>query len=188
MRYFSKRNARIWISVLIALITLLFGTNAVQKSAPVSEKIIAEKSDPHIEANILYSVTHIVDGDTLNVDINGETKRIRLIGLNTPETVDPRRQVECFGKEASEKAKKILTGQKVRIETDPSQGSRDKYGRWLAYVFLHDGTLFNKLMIEEGYGHEYTYRLPYKYMEEFKVAETKARENKKGLWADGVCE
>ena len=173
------------MSVLIALITLFFGNNAIQKSSPVST---TKKPAPYIEANILYSVTRVVDGDTVDVDINGETERIRLIGLNTPETVDPRRPVECFGKEASAKAKSILSGQKVKIETDPSQNSRDKYGRLLAYIFLSDGTLFNKMMIEEGYGHEYTYHLPYKYQTEFKTAETRARENKKGLWADGVCE
>jgi micrococcal nuclease len=188
MRYLSKRNSRLGVSVLIALITLFFGNSVIQKSSPVSEKTTVKKPAPHIEANMLYSVTHVVDGDTLDVDIAGEKERIRLIGLNTPETVDPRRPVECFGKEASAKAKDILTEQKVKIETDPSQGTRDKYGRLLAYIFLPDGTLFNKMMIEEGYGHEYTYHLPYKYQIEFKAAERTARELKKGLWADGVCE
>ena len=70
---------------------------------------------------------------------------------------------------------------------DPSQGTFDKYGRTLAYVFLPDETFFNEYMISEGYGHEYTYNLPYKYQEEFKVAEKKAREEKKGLWADDTC-
>jgi micrococcal nuclease len=188
MRHLSKRNSRLGVSVLIALATLFFGNNAIQKSSPVSEKTTVKKPAPHIEAGALYSVTRVVDGDTVDVDINGETERIRLIGLDTPETVDPRKPVQCFGKEASDQAKNILTGQKVKIETGPSQGTRDKYGRLLAYVFLPDGTLFNKMMIEQGYGHEYTYRLQYKYQTEFKAAETRARELKKGLWADGMCE
>lgn len=185
MRHVSKRNARIGIGFLITLATLLFGNNVAQNSP---QKSATKKYTPQIEANTLHPIIHVVDGDTVDVDINGETERIRLIGLNTPETVDPRRPVECFGKEASEKAKDILTGQKVKIETDPSQDLRDKYGRLLAYVFLPDGTLFNKMIIQEGYGHEYTYHLPYKYQAEFKAAERTARETKQGLWADGICE
>ena len=134
-----------------------------------------------------YPVVKVVDGDTTDVLVDGKTIRLRLIGLDTPETVDPRKPIQCFGKAASNKAKEILTGKAVRIEMDPSQGTFDKYGRTLAYVFLPDETFFNEYMISEGYGHEYTYNLPYKYQEEFKVAEKKAREEKKGLWADDTC-
>jgi micrococcal nuclease len=131
---------------------------------------------------VLFRSTRVVDGDT--VVINGGEK-VRLIGLNTPETVDPKRPVECFGPEASSEAKKILTGQTVRLETDPSQDARDKYGRLLAYVFLEDGTNFDEFMIENGYGYEYTYRTAYKYQKEFKAAEKEAQANGRGLWA--VC-
>ena len=134
-------------------------------------------------------VVRVVDGDTITVrlDQTGEEAHIRMLGINTPETVDPRRPVECFGKEASEKARQILSGTSVRIETDSSQGELDKYGRALAYVFPEDGANFAELMISEGYGHEYTYNLPYKYQSEFQAAERRAREEKKGLWADSVC-
>ena len=146
-----------------------------------------------ITTDTYYPVTKVVDGDTLGVHIDGKNVTIRLIGLDTPESVDPRRPVQCFGKEASDKAKQILSGSSVRIETDPSQGAYDKYGRLLAYVYVpagskQEGILFNEYMIREGYGHEYTYNIPYKYQKEFKEAETKAREEKKGLWADGVCD
>ncbi len=116
--------------------------------------------------------------------MNTSTARVRLVGLDTPELVDPRKPVQCFAKEASAKARELLTGQSVRIEEDASQGVRDKYGRLLAYVFLQDGTNFNKRMIAEGYGHEYTYRLPYIYQTAFKAAEKDAREAQRGLWAD----
>ena len=135
----------------------------------------------------LYPVERVVDGDTLAVEMNGKSVKVRLIGLDTPETVDPRKPVQCFGKEASAKAKELLTGKSIRLEKDASQGEYDKYGRLLAYVYLPDGTLFNKYMIAEGYGHEYTYNLPYKYQKEFKAAEVRARTEKKGLWADGAC-
>jgi len=135
----------------------------------------------------LYSVVSVVDGDTIKVNIEGEVKTFRLIGLDTPETVDPRKTVQCFGKEASNKAKELLSGKKVRIETDDSQGTYDKYQRLLAYVHREDGLFFNKYMIEEGYAHEYTYGTPYKYQTEFKSAQKQAEADKAGLWSPDTC-
>lgn len=135
-----------------------------------------------------FDVVRVVDGDTLAVNINGVAETIRIIGINTPETVDPRKPVECFGKEASDKAKSILEGKKIRLEADPGQGERDKYDRLLKYVFLENGTDFGKIMIEQGFAYEYTYDIPYKYQAEYKEAEKLARDNKRGLWADGVCQ
>jgi micrococcal nuclease len=135
-----------------------------------------------------YEVSNVVDGDTIDVIIDGEEERIRMIGVDTPETKDPRTTVECFGKEASQKTKEELSGKEVRLEFDETQGKRGHYGRLLAYVLLKDGTNFNKSLIKQGYAHEYTYNIPYKYQEEFKQAEDYARENEKGLWAEGACE
>ncbi len=135
----------------------------------------------------IFPVVRVVDGDTIVVNINGKDEKVRLIGIDTPEVVDPRRPVQCFGREASAKTKELLNGKSVLLEFDPTQGDRDKYGRLLRYVFLEDGASFNELMIKEGYAHEYTYRMSYKYQNQFKTAQTYARENKKGLWADGVC-
>lgn len=134
-----------------------------------------------------YPVTHVIDGDTIQVVIDNKKETLRLIGIDTPETVDPRKPVQCFGKEASAKAKSLLSGKSVRLEADPTQGERDKYQRLLRYVFLENGTNFNKLMIAEGYAHEYTYNTPYKYQVEFKQAQKEAEANKRGLWADDAC-
>jgi micrococcal nuclease len=137
----------------------------------------------------LYKVQRVIDGDTISVSINGKNETLRLIGMDTPETVDPRKPVQCFGREASAKAKEILTGKMVRLEDDRTQSNRDKYQRLLRYVFLEDGTFFNKLMIEEGYAHEYTYQSnPYKYQAEFMEAEKQARENNRGLWSPDSCD
>jgi endonuclease YncB( thermonuclease family) len=136
---------------------------------------------------VYYKVINVVDGDTIDISLGGKTERIRLIGIDTPETVDPRKPVQCFGKEASNKAKEILLNQEVTIEDDPTQGDTDKYSRYLRYVFLNDGTNFAQKMIAEGYGHEYTYNLPYKYQQDFKNAEKEAMTNKRGLWADNAC-
>lgn len=135
----------------------------------------------------LYSVVSVVDGDTVKLSIDGTTQTIRLIGLDTPETVDPRKPVQCFGKEASNKAKELLAGRSVRIEVDASQGTLDKYGRTLGYIFRDDGLFYNKYMIEQGFAHEYTYNIPYKYQSEFKAAEKSARENQRGLWSPDTC-
>jgi micrococcal nuclease len=132
-------------------------------------------------------VIKVVDGDTVDVSINGTEEKLRLIGINTPETVDPRKPVECFGKEASARAKELLSNKKVTLEFDPTQDKTDKYGRTLAYIFLEDGTNFNKKMIEDGYAYEYTYDKPYRYQLEFKAAQKYAEEHKKGLWADTAC-
>ena len=82
-----------------------------------------------------FTVIKVVDGDTIWVDHDDRREKIRMIGLDTPETVDPREPVQCFGREASAQAKTILGGQQVYLETDPSQDTVDKYGRTLAYVW-----------------------------------------------------
>jgi endonuclease YncB( thermonuclease family) len=152
-------------------------------------KVNQESTQPKQESNQspLYAVVSVVDGDTVKLSIDGTTQTIRLIGMDTPETVDPRKPVQCFGKEASNKAKELLTGRSVRIETDASQGTLDKYGRTLGYIFRDDGLFYNKYMIEQGFAHEYTYNIPYKYQSEFKAAEKSARENQKGLWSPDTC-
>ena len=166
------------------VITVLSPTVAITSPTPLNTLTPSNKPTPN---QILYQVTSVVDGDTIKVNINGKVETIRLIGIDTPEVVDPRKPVQCFGKEASSKAKEVLTGKKVKLESDLTQGDKDKYNRLLRYVFLEDGASFNKMMILEGYAHEYTYDLPYKYQKEYKEAEVIARENKKGLWADNVC-
>lgn len=135
----------------------------------------------------MYVVSKVVDGDTIKVEIEGRYETVRLIGIDTPETVDPRKPVECFGKEASIKISELLKDGKVALELDNTQGDKDKYNRLLRYVFLADGTHINNALIKQGYAHEYTYNLPYKYQSEFKTAEKDARDNKRGLWADNVC-
>lgn len=105
-------------------------------------------------------VKRVVDGDTIVVTYHGKEEKVRLIGVNTPETVDPRRPVEYFGKEASAFTKNLLPpGTRVRLEFDWEK--RDKYGRMLAYVYKGD-TLINAEIIRQGSGHAYP-RFPFKY-------------------------
>lgn len=153
----------------------------VQKSLNTQPKETAQQQYTY------YPVTDVVDGDTVKVNINGSVETLRLIGMDTPETVDPRKPIQCFGKEASNKAKELLIGKKIRLEKGPSQGDRDKYGRTLAYIYLESGLFYNKYMIEQGYAHEYTYNTPYKYQLEFKQAQKTAEQNQVGLWSPNTC-
>jgi micrococcal nuclease len=132
-------------------------------------------------------VVKVVDGDTVDVQLNGQVSRLRLIGINTPETVDPRKPVECYGKEASNRAKALLNGQTVLLENDPSQQDRDVYDRLLRYVWFPDGRLFNLQMVAEGYAYEYTYSVPYKYQAQFKQAQQDAQTRQLGLWSPQTC-
>ncbi len=134
-----------------------------------------------------YDVVRVVDGDTLVVDYNGVNEKVRLIGINTPETVDPRRAVECFGKEASTRLKELAEGKRVLLERDPTQDARDTYDRILAYVYLEDGQMLNRKMIADGYAYEYTYMTPYAYQQEFKELQTLARTSARGLWSPTTC-
>jgi len=133
------------------------------------------------------TVARVIDGDTVDVSLDRQTVRVRLIGIDTPETVDPRKPVECFGREASAQAHALLDGQTVFLEEDPTQDSVDRYGRALRYVWLSDGRLFNLEMVARGYAFEYTYNLPYKYQAQFKQGERDAREQGRGLWAPSAC-
>ena len=133
-----------------------------------------------------FAVARVIDGDTFEVNAGSAIDTVRVIGVDTPEIADPRKSAECFGAEASSKAKEILSGKNVRLESDPAQGERDKYGRLLRHVFLEDGTNFGLLMIGQGYAHEYGYPVSGKYRAEYKEAQNYARENSLGLWGD-VC-
>jgi micrococcal nuclease len=134
------------------------------------------------------SVVRVVDGDTVDVQLeDGVIERIRLIGIDTPEVVDPRKPVQCFGREASARAHELLDGQTVALELDPSQGERDIYGRLLAYVWMPDGRNFGEVIIAGGFAHEYTYDRPYAYLDSFRAAQAWAMVNQAGLWSPSTC-
>ncbi len=132
-------------------------------------------------------VTEVIDGDTIKVLYQGSEKTVRLVGMDTPETVDPRRPVGCFGKEASNETKKLLSGHNVILQKDVSD--TDKFGRLLRYIYLpldNGQTLFvNDYLVRSGFAKVYTYPPDVKFNEQFKRAETEARESKRGLW--GRC-
>ncbi len=160
------------------------GANTLPEHAQDEEKSEEEK----VSTDAYYPVVRVVDGDTIKIQMGDKVETLRLIGIDTPESVDPRKTVQCFGIEASNKAKELLFGRTIRIEADESQDVRDKYGRLLAYVYRDDGLFYNQYMIEEGYAYEYTYDVPYLYQTAFKEAEQQARGAQKGLWNPEACD
>lgn len=121
-------------------------------------------------------VIGVTDGDTIEIEGG---KKVRYIGINTPETVDPRKSVQCFGHEASNKNKELVLGKKVRLEKDVSE--TDKYGRLLRYVWVGN-TFVNDYLVRQGYAQSSTYPPDVKYQDQFLQAQKEAREQNRGLW------
>lgn len=180
----KKIRMALWI---IGLVTLVI--SSVFYSQP-PEKVPEKKDDTLGKTTIIATssafVRRVIDGDTIEVLINEEKFKVRLIGIDTPESVDPRRPVECLGKEASNRLKELINQKQIVMEGDPSQAERDKYNRLLRYVYL-DGKLINQQLITEGFAIEYTYDLPYRYQQEFRGAQKVAQEQNLGLWDPNTC-
>ena len=124
-------------------------------------------------------VTRVVDGDTIRVEIDGEEYRVRYIGIDTPETVDPRRRVGCFGKEASERNRQLVEGKTVGLEKDVSE--TDSFDRLLRYVWIED-RMVNATLVEEGYALASTYPPDVRHSDQFAGLQAQAREASQGLW------
>jgi micrococcal nuclease len=126
-------------------------------------------------------VQRVTDGDTFVATVKGRRERIRVIGVDTPESVAPNRPDEPFGEEASDFAKRYLDGETVRLAGDAEP--RDRYGRMLAYVWLADGTFWNALLVAEGYAQQLTIPPNVTYATLFRRLVGEARREDRGLWA-----
>lgn len=171
-------------SLIIALIIALTGGVTFVSNTPKLKQTKSSNTIPTIEMGKSYEVVKVVDGDTFNVKVDNQTVKVRMLGIDTPETVDPRKTVQCFGIEASNKVKELLSKRIVTLETDSTQGITDKYDRLLAYVYRDDGLPINEYLLENGYAHEYTYNIPYIKQDKFKQLARSAKENRLGLWGD----
>jgi micrococcal nuclease len=142
------------------------------------DSVLLTSSTPVAAAQTFPTVTRVIDGDTVVVEGTGT---VRLIGVDTPETVDPREPIQYFGKEASDFTTQLATGRRVRLEFD--QDRTDRYGRTLAYVYLQpENLLLNAEIIRQGYGFAYT-QFPFRMLSQFRALEREAREAGRGLWA-----
>jgi micrococcal nuclease len=144
----------------------------------------SQENNKAVSAKVLY----VIDGDTLDVVIDGKKERVRLIGIDAPEMAYEEKQADCFAKQSKEFLREMLDGKTVQLESDPTQDNRDKYERLLRYIFVEDGTDVNRFMIAGGFAREYTYLgIPYRHQKEFQEAELEAKNKKLGLWAEGAC-
>lgn len=122
-------------------------------------------------------MTHVVDGDTIRIG----DERIRLIGVDTPESVKPDTPVQCFAKEASAFTERFVEGRRVKLEYDAER--RDRYGRTLAYVRrASDGAFLNAELVARGYAQVLTVPPNVKHASRFLALQRRAREERRGLW------
>jgi micrococcal nuclease len=130
----------------------------------------------------LHRVIEVVDGDTVTVAYRGSEVSVRVIGIDTPETVHPTVPVECGGPQASATAKRLLTGKQVRLVFDRSQGRTDYYGRTLAYLETPGLGDFGLAMVRQGHAAEYTYDSAYARQSRYLTAQSQAQAHTRGVW------
>ena len=141
------------------------------------------RSGGHTAARFDATVVHAVDGDTIIVDVGGRTEKVRILGADTPETVDPRKPVQCYGPEASAHTKmRLPPGTHVSLETDAEK--RDKYGRLLAYVYV-DGARYDDELLRLGYARLLIIAPNGVHARAMLQEELAARAARLGLW--GAC-
>ncbi|MFZ5376645.1 MAG: thermonuclease family protein [Patescibacteria group bacterium] len=171
LKKLNKKQLSI-LSLLVLFISALYQIFSGDFSE--GKKVLGEVTEDGLE---IVVVEKIVDGDTIQLF---DGRKVRYIGIDTPETKDPRVGVECFGKEASKANEDIVAGQTVSLEKDTSE--TDRYGRLLRYVWLGD-VLVNKKLVEEGYAFARSYPPDVKKQEELRLAEENARNSRRGLWS-----
>lgn len=176
----NKTKIILFIIALAGLIASIILISGLIRILP-KEKSVALPATPGY-----YKISYVSDGDTIAVMMDGREEKVRMIGVDTPETVKPNSPVECYGEAASNFLKSYLNNQTVRLESDPINQNRDRYDRLLRYVYMKDGTLVNKKIIQDGYGFAYL-SFPFTKAEEFAAAQKDARLNNRGVWA-GQCE
>lgn len=174
------------LAITLGLILIWFGLKpALIKQTDLVENPPVATASATLEVDSQrILVTEVIDGDTIKIQ-TGQT--VRLLGIDTPETKDPRRPVGCFGKEASNETKKLLFGKEIILQKDVSE--TDKYGRLLRYIYLplEDGqALFvNDYLVRAGFASALTYPPDVKFNEQLREAERFAKQNYRGLW--GKC-
>lgn len=199
--FISKKIFNLGVGIIILALGIVIGASLEGNSIFVSQKgeistvnsvspeeIFVPVSGETLSAGVVSSgnlsevsdlakVVRVIDGDTIEIE-GGE--KVRYIGIDTPETVDPRKPIQCFGVEASKKNKELVEGKMARLEKDITD--RDKYNRLLRYVWIGD-TLINQELAAQGFAKSYSYPPDVKYQDRFVAAEKKAREDKLGLWS-----
>ena len=187
--YAMSRRRRTGIIILCLLLVVVFVW--LDHSYIRSKWQPQPKSDEQAKANDFqkyhaktFTVVNVVDGDTIDIDIPDEPyehTRIRLWGIDTPETKNPNVGVMYFGPEAAEFARKLVLGKSVTVYLDEGNNTRGKYGRLLAYVKLPNDGFLNEVLLTEGYAYA-DVRFRHSLYNKYKQLDASARNLKKGLW------
>ncbi|MFA5136351.1 MAG: thermonuclease family protein [Patescibacteria group bacterium] len=177
----------IYIAVIVAFATVGLIRYKISRQYEFKASPIPVVSHTASSEAILIKVLSVIDGDTIIIEGN---QKVRYIGIDTPETKDPRKEVECYGHEAYVKNKELVNNKYVRLEKDISD--TDRYGRLLRYVWVYDsssatgsGLFVNEELVRGGYARTATFPPDVKYSDRFKTLQETARKENKGLWT--VC-
>jgi len=171
----QAKGRRLWFWWLVFLVLVAGATALALHFGSLKNKL--QLNQPG-----LYSINHFVDGDTIAVNMNGAAETVRMIGVDTPETHKPNTPVQCYGEAAAAYTKKLIGQASVRLQADPLDTNRDRYGRLLRYVYLPDNTMVEESLIKNGYGFAYT-QFPFEKAAQFMADEHSAQAQNLGLWA-----
>lgn len=193
-RMSRKKWMKFLTTFILGLIALAWlrvdGSETKSVSGPVSyaTSTEVEVSAPATSTNAL--AVRAVDGDTIVVRIDGMTEdaKVRLLGIDTPESVDPRKPVQCFAKEASKYTASMIEGKRIRLDADPKADEVDKYGRLLRNIILADGTDLNAELVRDGYAYAYlSFPLDARRKAELTRLQEEAKTAERGLWSPETC-
>ncbi|MGJ5712052.1 thermonuclease NucI [Staphylococcus auricularis] len=175
-----KGNKKLAIIVVTAIVILVLGFQFLNQTGPFKFLASSTSDGPYNTEKV--HVERVVDGDTfIAQDESNQHIKVRLIGIDTPETVKPNTPVQPYGKEASKYTKSKLTNKDVYLEYDKEK--EDRYGRRLAYVWLDKETLYNEQLVKEGLAREKYFAPNGKYRAVFQQAEQQAKSGHKNLWS-----
>lgn len=172
-----------WAVLLVAVIWF----NTSSGTVGTESNLLRGANPEALDSIGLVVITKVVDGDTFHYEKNGVKSVVRMMGIDTPETVDPRKPVQCFGQASSAETKRLLEGKTVILKKDSLESGVDRYNRQLLYVYLVDGTFVNEYLVAEGYAYA-TPQYKFDMKDHFVDLENKARIAEKGLWNPKVCQ
>jgi micrococcal nuclease len=156
--------------------TVYLAFTVISLAGVVSSCNRASYSQPDIA-----TIVSVIDGDTIVLEVQNQTETVRLLGIDTPETVHPSKPIECFGPEASAFTKATLAkGSTVKLMRDIEP--RDRFQRLLVYLFLADGTMFNQLLIDRGFARTMSIEPNTAFASLFASHESNAKARRVGLW------
>lgn len=179
------RKGEKWISALLVILSAVLVFLIIEAVPPITKTLRLICADTAQQPVLYgpYQLVRVIDGDTIAINIDGEEVRVRLIGVDTPESVHPEKEKNTEeGKTAAAWTENILDGKAVYLEYDVSR--KDSYGRTLAYVYLDNKTtMLNRLLLENGLAQVMTVQPNSKYADDFYQLQVAAREAGAGFWA-----